>query len=97
MSVRLTHIGFGNIIAVNRVLSLLSVNQQPVKRYIKEARTKGLLIDATHGRRTRSIIISDSNHVILSAIQPETIAQRFRTSMLEIEKLLIEIREGGGR
>jgi len=76
MSVRLIHIGFGNIIAVNRVLSLLSVNQQPVRRYIKEARTKGLLVDATHGHKVKTAIIFDTGHVILAAVAPETIAHR---------------------
>ena len=80
MSVRLIHIGFGNIIAVNRVLSLLSVNQQPIKRYIKEARTKGLLIDATHGRKVKTAIIFDTGHVILAAVAPETIAHRLTDS-----------------
>lgn len=80
MSVRLIHIGFGNIIAVNRVLSLLSVNQQPVKRYIKEARAKGLLIDSTHGRKVKTAIIFDTGHVILAAVATETIARRLTDS-----------------
>ncbi len=93
----LINIGFGNVVSGDRVIAIVNPESSPVKRMKEEAKAAGKLIDATYGRKTRAILITDSNHVILSAIQPETIAQRFRTSMLEIEKLLIEIREGGGR
>ena len=77
MSPKLVNIGFGNSIVSRRVVAIISPNTAPVKRLRDEAREEKRLIDATQGRRTRSVIITDSNHVILSAIQSETIAQRF--------------------
>jgi extracellular matrix regulatory protein A len=71
------NIGFGNIVSANRVIAIVSPESAPIKRIITEAKEKGQLIDATYGRRTRGVIITDSNHVILSAIQPETVAHRF--------------------
>ncbi|WP_458413949.1 extracellular matrix/biofilm regulator RemA [Schinkia sp. CFF1] len=76
MSIKLINIGFGNIVSANRIISIVSPESAPIKRIIQEARDKGMLIDATYGRRTRAVIITDSDHVILSAIQPETVAQR---------------------
>ena len=73
----LVNIGFGNYINSNRVITILSPDSAPLKRLKEEARAGKKLIDATYGRRTRAIIITDSNHVILSSIQPETIANRF--------------------
>jgi regulator of extracellular matrix RemA (YlzA/DUF370 family) len=70
------NIGFGNIVAANRVVAIISPNSAPVKRLKDEARDDKRLIDVTHGRKTRSVLITDSNHVILSAIQTETISQR---------------------
>ena len=86
MATELVHIGFGSVIAVNRVIAFLSINQQPIKRLLREVREKGLLIDATYGRRTRSVIITDSSHVLLSAIQPETVGNRFISNISSIEK-----------
>ncbi len=77
MDVKLINIGFGNIVTANRVIAIISPESAPIKRIISEAREKGQLIDATYGRRTRGVIITDSSHVVLSAIQPETIAHRF--------------------
>lgn len=77
MSPKLVNIGFGNSIVSNRVVAIISPNAAPIKRLRDEAREEKRLIDATQGRRTRSVIITDSNHVILSAVQSETIAQRF--------------------
>lgn len=77
MNLILVNIGFGNIVSANRVIAIVSPESAPVKRLISEAKENKRLIDATYGRRTRAVIITDSNHVILSAIQPETIAQRF--------------------
>ena len=77
MDIRLINIGFGNIVSANRVIAVVSPESAPIKRMINEGREKGQLIDATYGRRTRSVIITDSNHVILSALQPETVAHRF--------------------
>lgn len=72
----MVNIGFGNIVAVNRIVAIVGPESAPIKRVIQEAREKGMLIDATYGRRTRAVIISDSGHVILSAVQPETVANR---------------------
>ncbi len=71
------NIGFGNTVIADRVVSIVSPNSAPMKRLKDEAREEKHLIDATHGRKTRAIIIMDSNHIVLSAIQAETIAQRF--------------------
>lgn len=76
MSIKLINIGFGNIVSANRIVSIVSPESAPVKRLIQESRDKGLLVDATYGRRTRAVIITDSEHVILAAVQPETIANR---------------------
>lgn len=76
MEIRLINIGFGNIVAANRIVAIVSPESAPIKRTIQEARERGRLIDATYGRRTRAVIISDSDHVILSAVQPETVAHR---------------------
>lgn len=76
MDVNLINIGFGNIVAGNRVIAVVSPESAPIKRIIQEARESGMLIDATYGRRTRAVIITDSDHVILSAIQPETVSHR---------------------
>lgn len=73
----LVNIGFGSFMNSTRVIAILSPDSAPMKRLKEEARTEKKLIDATYGRRTRAIIITDSNHVILSSIQPETIAHRF--------------------
>lgn len=72
----LVHIGFENILAMNRVLALLSPNQQPVKRLMREAKSKDLLIDATHGRKIKAVIVLDTGHVTLAAVSPEAIANR---------------------
>ncbi len=77
MSPKLVNIGFGNSVVSRRVVAIISPNTAPVKRLRDEAREDRRLIDATQGRKTRSVIITDSNHVVLSAIQSETIAQRF--------------------
>lgn len=76
MDIKLVNIGFGNIVAANRIVAIVGPESAPIKRVIQEAREKGILIDATYGRRTRAVIVSDSGHVILSAVQPETVANR---------------------
>jgi len=73
---KLINIGFGNIVSANRMIAVVSPDSAPVKRIVTEAREKGLLIDATYGRRTRAVIVMDSDHVILSAVTPETVAGR---------------------
>jgi regulator of extracellular matrix RemA (YlzA/DUF370 family) len=76
MGIRLMNIGFDNIVSANRMIAIVSPESAPIKRVIQEARDRGMLIDATYGRRTRAVIITDSDHVILSAVQPETMAHR---------------------
>jgi regulator of extracellular matrix RemA (YlzA/DUF370 family) len=76
MDIKLVNIGFGNIVSANRIVAIVSPDSAPIKRIITEARDRGALIDATYGRRTRAVIITDSDHVVLSAVQPETVANR---------------------
>jgi regulator of extracellular matrix RemA (YlzA/DUF370 family) len=80
MEIELVHIGFDNIIAMNRVIAIASPNSAPTKRTIQEGRSKGLLVDMTNGRRTKAVIIADSGHIILAALAPETIAGRLQAS-----------------
>ncbi len=77
MSVKMINIGYGNIVSADRVIAIVSSESAPIKRLIQDAREKGLLIDATYGRRTRAVIVTDSQHVILTPSQPETVANRF--------------------
>ena len=79
MAIQLVHIGFNNILVTNRVVAVGSPNSAPTKRIIQEGRNKGLLVDMTNGRRTKAVIVTDSGHVILSALTPETIAGRVQT------------------
>ena len=81
---KLINIGFGNYVLAARVVSIVNPGSSPVKRMREDARADRRLIDATQGRKTRSILVKDSNHVILSAIQPETISQRFAASAEEV-------------
>ena len=76
MAISLINIGFGNIVSANRLVAIVSPDSAPIKRIIQDARDRGTLIDATCGRRTRAVLIMDSEHVILSAVQPETLAHR---------------------
>lgn len=78
MSIELVHVGFNNVIVMNRVIAIASPNSAPTKRTVHDSRDKGLLIDMTNGRRTKAVIITDSGHIILSALTPETIAGRYR-------------------
>ena len=73
---KLINIGFGNLVAAQRLLTVISPDSAPIKRLIQEARDRGMLIDASYGRKSRSVLIMDTDHVILSAVQPETIAGR---------------------
>ena len=84
------NIGFGNVVSADKLVAIVSPESAPIKRIVQDARDRGTLIDATYGRRTRAVIISDSDHVILSAVQPETIAHRFdvkdNTTIVEEEE-----------
>ena len=73
---KLINIGFGNLVSAGRVVAVVSPDSAPVKRLVKEARERGMLIDASYGRSTRAVLIMDSDHVVLSALQPETVASR---------------------
>ena len=75
-NLRLINIGFGNLVSASRLLSIVSPESAPIKRIIQDSRERGALVDATFGRRTRAVIIMDSGHVVLSALQPETVAGR---------------------
>ena len=73
---RLVNIGFGNLVSANRMIAIVSPESAPIKRIIQDAKERGTLIDATHGRRTRAVIITDSDHIILTYLQPETVSHR---------------------
>ena len=74
---KLINIGFGNMVASSRLIAIVSPESAPVKRTVQEARDRGMVVDGTYGRRTRAVLIMDSDHVVLSALQPETVAARF--------------------
>ena len=76
---RLINIGFGNMVSVNRIVAIVSPESAPIKRIITKSREVNMLVDATYGRRSRAVIMTDSGHVILSPVQPETIANRLCT------------------
>jgi len=80
MGIELVHIGFGNILAMSRVIAMASPNSAPTKRTIQEGKNKGLLIDMTNGRRTKAVIFLDSGHIVLAALAPETITGRLQIS-----------------
>ncbi|MDD5930662.1 MAG: DUF370 domain-containing protein [Spirochaetales bacterium] len=74
---QLINIGFGNIVSANRIIAIVSPESAPIKRMVQEAKDSKMAVDATYGRRTRAVLIMDSGHIILSAVQPETVAGRF--------------------
>lgn len=76
MDMKFINVGFGNIVSASKIVAIVSPESAPIKRIIQEARERGVLIDATYGRRTRAVIVTESDHVVLSALQPETIAHR---------------------
>jgi extracellular matrix regulatory protein A len=80
MSTELVHVGFGNILAMDKVLAIVSPTSAPIKRTMQAAKNKGLLIDLTSGRKTKAVIIMDSGHIVLAALNPETIASRVAAS-----------------
>lgn len=87
---KLINVGFGNIVALDRIISIVSPDSAPIKRLIQEAKDSKIAIDATYGRKTRAVIVMDSGHIVLSALQPETIASR-------IDKDIIIKEEKGGK
>ncbi|HML48848.1 MAG TPA: DUF370 domain-containing protein [Clostridia bacterium] len=76
MGIRFINIGFGSIVSAQRIVAIVGPDSAPIKRIVQEARDRNMLIDATYGRRTRAVLVTDSDHVILSAVQPETVAHR---------------------
>ncbi len=74
---KLVNIGFGSMVAAGRVLSVMDPDSAPIKRVIQEAKERGMLVDASYGRKTQSVLLMDTDHVILSAMTPEVLAQRF--------------------
>ncbi len=90
MAIKLINIGFGNIVSASRIIAIISPESAPVKRVISESRERGMLIDATYGRRTRAVIIADSGHIILSAVQPETVKHRLQASDAQIDSEEVE-------
>ena len=82
---QLVNIGFGNIVSAGRIISIVSPDSAPIKRLVQEAKDSKMAIDATYGRRTRAVLIMDSGHVILSAVQPETVAGRLEKEQVEDE------------
>ncbi len=83
---KLINIGFGNMVSANRLVAIVSPESAPIKRIIQDAKDRGTLIDATYGRRTRAVLVTDSDHVILSAVQPETVANRLNDRDTEDEE-----------
>ena len=83
---KLINIGFGSMVAANRVLTIVAPDSAPIKRVIQEARDRAMLIDASYGRKTKAVILMDTDHVILSAIAPETISERWMDRQLEPEE-----------
>ena len=75
---KLINIGFGNVVSAGRILAIVSPNSAPIKRIVQEARDRSMLIDATYGRRARAVIVMDTDHIILSAVLPETVAARMQ-------------------
>ncbi|MCD6420184.1 MAG: DUF370 domain-containing protein [Synergistetes bacterium] len=80
MAIRFINVGFGSMVSANRIIAVVSSNSSPIKKIKEEARDNGKLIDVTHGRRTRSIIIMDSGHIILSALHSDTISGRINSN-----------------
>lgn len=80
MNAELVHIGFGNILAVNRVVAIVSAGAAPTKRLVQDAKARGMAVDMTNGRRTKAVLVMDSGHIVLAAITPETIANRLVVS-----------------
>ena len=82
---QLINIGFGNIVSSDRIIAIVSPESAPIKRLVQDSKDQGRAIDATFGRRTRAVIVMDSNHIVLSAVQPETVAGRFEDDSSKIE------------
>lgn len=86
LDLKLINVGFGNVVSASRIITIVSPESAPIKRIITVARDNNKLIDATYGRRTRAVIITDSDHVVLSAVQPETVGQRVSNHEEELQE-----------
>ena len=84
MAIELVHIGFNNILAMSRVIAIAPPNSAPTKRTIHEGRNNGMVIDMTNGRRTKAVIFTDSGHIVLAALAPETVASRLQASRVSL-------------
>jgi len=94
MGIELVHVGFNNIVVMNRVVGIASPTSAPTKRLVQEGRNKGMLIDLTNGRRTKAVLIMDSGHIVQAALAPETIAGRLQASQLR--EVPLEMEDNGG-
>jgi regulator of extracellular matrix RemA (YlzA/DUF370 family) len=94
MGIELVHVGFNNIIIMNRIVAIASPSSAPTKRMVQESRNKGMLIDLTNGRRTKAVLITDSGHIVQAALAPETIAGRLQANQLREAPLGVE--DNGG-
>ena len=94
MGIELVHIGFNNIVVMNRVVAIASPSSAPTKRMVQEGRNKGMLIDLTNGRRTKAVLVTDSGHIVQAALAPETIAGRLQSSQLRDIQLEVDEDEG---
>ena len=83
---KLINIGFGNMISASRLIAIVSPESAPIKRMVQEARDRGVLVDATYGRKTRAVLIMDNDHLVLSALQPETVANRISGQDAQVEE-----------
>ena len=83
MQARLVNVGYGTVVAIDRIIAIVSPESAPVKRIIQEAKEERKLIDATYGKRTRAVIIMDNSHILLSAVQPETITSRVNNDIIK--------------
>lgn len=86
LNLKLINVGFGNVVSASRIITIVAPESAPIKRIISVARDNNKLIDATYGRRTRAVIVTDSDHIVLSAVQPETVGQRVLTYEEELEE-----------
>lgn len=83
---KLINIGFGNMVSANRLIAVVSPESAPIKRIMRDAEDKGMLVNATYGRRTRAVLVCDSGHIILSSLQPETVSNRLTATEAEGEE-----------
>jgi len=96
LNTELLHLGFGNVLAINRVVAIVSPDSAPIKRMVQEGKAKGMYVDMTNGRRTKAVVVLDSGHIVLAAITPETIASRLKVSRAASAERSAESEPEGG-